>query len=63
MNAFGDALDRTTDPLLRPFQLKHLTLRNRVMSTRRTSRITAKTACRRTATGCITSRRPGAASR
>ena len=23
----------TTDPLLQPFQLKHLTLRNRIMST------------------------------
>ena len=33
MDAHADVLDRTTDPLLRPYQLKHLTLRNRVMST------------------------------
>ena len=33
MNAIGDVLDRTKDPLLQPFRLRHLTLRNRVMST------------------------------
>jgi len=33
MNAIGDVLDRTKDPLLQPYQLRHLTLRNRVMST------------------------------
>jgi 2,4-dienoyl-CoA reductase-like NADH-dependent reductase (Old Yellow Enzyme family) len=33
MNAPGNLLDRKTDPLLQPYRLKHLTLRNRVMST------------------------------
>ena len=33
MDGTGAATDRTSDPILRPFQLKHLTLRNRVMST------------------------------
>ena len=33
MNAIGDVLDRTKDPLLQPYRLRHLTLRNRVMST------------------------------
>ena len=33
MDIIGAGLDRLADPLLTPFQLKHLTLRNRVMST------------------------------
>ena len=33
MDTIGAGLDRLADPLLTPFRLKHLTLRNRVMST------------------------------
>ena len=33
MNAVTPIVEQKSDPLLRPFQLKHLTLRNRVMST------------------------------
>ena len=52
---------RTTDPLLQPFTLKQLTLRNRVVSTSHEPAF-AEDGLPRTATGSTTWRRPAAAS-
>ncbi len=53
----------SNDPLLQPFQLRHLTSKNRLMTTARTSPPIPKTACPNSATACTTRHAPAPASR
>ncbi|WP_367379076.1 hypothetical protein [Halomonas sp. PR-M31] len=50
----------TRDPLLQPFSLRHLTLKNRIVSAAHEPAYSEE-ACPRRATGFTTKQRPGAA--